>query len=57
MSSSNIADEENKILTYHRIIEAFKFAYGKRTEMGDEDFVDIKQVLLFHDHKKVFAIP
>ncbi|KAK3701126.1 hypothetical protein RRG08_029599 [Elysia crispata] len=45
MSSSNIADEENKILTYHRIIEAFKFAYGKRTEMGDEDFVDIKQLV------------
>ena len=44
MSPADIADEDGKILTYHRIAEAFKFAYGKRTEMGDEDFVDISQV-------------
>ncbi|RUS75704.1 hypothetical protein EGW08_016519 [Elysia chlorotica] len=45
MSPSSIADEESKILTYHRIIEAFKFAYGKRTDMGDEDFVDIQELV------------
>ena len=44
MSPSSVASKESEILTYHRIIEAFKFAFGKRTEMGDEDFVDIKEV-------------
>lgn len=36
---------EERTLNYHRLIETFKFAYAKRTGMGDDSFIDIKQVI------------
>uniref|UniRef100_A0A2C9K5N7 Gamma-glutamyltransferase n=1 Tax=Biomphalaria glabrata TaxID=6526 RepID=A0A2C9K5N7_BIOGL len=39
----SIATDEDTILTHHRIIEAMKFAYGKRTELGDSNFIDVKE--------------
>ncbi|ELT90575.1 hypothetical protein CAPTEDRAFT_194162 [Capitella teleta] len=41
----DVADDENKILTYHRIAEAFKFAYAKRTHLGDEDYWDVEDLV------------
>lgn len=34
----------NTILTYHRIIETWKYAYSMRSKMGDDLFVDMTQV-------------
>lgn len=31
-------------LFYHRLVEAMKYAYGKRNNLGDPDFVDVSQV-------------
>ncbi|GFO36690.1 gamma-glutamyltranspeptidase 1 [Plakobranchus ocellatus] len=45
MKPSDVATIEGEILTYHRIIEAFKFAYGKGADLGDDDFVDVSQIV------------
>ena len=41
------ADDEDIGLLHHRIVEAWKFAYASRSQLGDGEFVDNSQVC-FH---------
>ena len=36
----DLLEEDSRLLTYHRILEASKYAFAGRVEMGDEDFVE-----------------
>ncbi|XP_071111338.1 scoloptoxin SSD14-like [Haliotis cracherodii] len=44
-SPRSISKLSDSVLTHHRIVEAFKFAYAKRTDLGDEDFVNVSSLV------------
>lgn len=43
-TKSSVDGINNTVLTYHRIVEAFKYAYAKRTELGDTNFINVTEV-------------
>ncbi|XP_022916451.1 glutathione hydrolase 1 proenzyme-like isoform X2 [Onthophagus taurus] len=45
MTKESIEDTNSTVLTYHRVVEAFKYAYARRTELGDPKFNELTQVI------------
>lgn len=41
----SLADHNRTTLTYQRMIETFKYAYALRNDLGDKDFVDMKELV------------
>ncbi|XP_069703106.1 scoloptoxin SSD14-like isoform X2 [Periplaneta americana] len=41
----DVMPAKDNVTTYQRITEAFKYTYGKRTQLGDPDFVPISQLI------------
>ncbi len=59
MTADDIADDEKKIKTYHRIAEAFKYAYSQRTKEGDPDFLEaghMEKVSHTHRWENIFFL-
>jgi gamma-glutamyltranspeptidase len=44
MHENDLKQTTTSALFYHRLIEAFKFAYAKRSELGDPSKINITEV-------------
>ncbi|XP_026670551.1 glutathione hydrolase 1 proenzyme-like isoform X2 [Ceratina calcarata] len=45
-TADSIADFDQTTLTYHRLIETFKYAFAFRNDMADKEFVDTRELTM-----------
>jgi len=50
---SDLSTTEKAVLTYHRIVESFKFSYAYRPYLGDPDFQTNKTEFMMHYNKVI----
>nr|CAD7429315.1 unnamed protein product [Timema monikensis] len=44
-TAKSVSTIDDTVLTFHRIAEAFKYGYARRTELGDPNFVNVTEIL------------
>ncbi|KAI4497650.1 hypothetical protein M0802_007190 [Mischocyttarus mexicanus] len=56
-TSESLSDFNSTILTYHRMLETYKYAYALRGNMGDKDFVDMTEIRMKIQDAKTWNDP
>ena len=49
-NSNDVKDMDTTVNSYHKMVEAMKFGFGKRSSLGDEAHVDITEVGCFNNY-------
>lgn len=57
LTRDSVTGLANMTTTVHRMVEAFKYSFARRAELGDPDFVNITEVGVFSIRLKAVKAP